>query len=144
MIPKNSVEKQKILTYKDSSDRRVDFMALQEYYKGVGANYKSILTSERDLQDLFYSGEKPPHMWWDRFEVRITNVFSVIDKDLGRQAHTDEMKLRLLNSKVKYEFLVTTETKIEIQMNMEPMAMIYDPALVNDRNTETQFFGYSH
>ena len=125
MIPKNSVEKQKILTYKDSSDRRVDFMALQEYYKGVGANYKSILTSERDLQDLFYSGEKPPHMWWDRFEVRITNMFTIIDKDAGRKVHTDEIKIRLLNLKAKANFLVATKMNIEIQMNMVTMAMTY-------------------
>ena len=67
MIPKNSVEKQKILTYKDSSDIRVNFMALKEYYEDVGANAKSIPTSERDLQDLFYSGEDPPHIWWGGF-----------------------------------------------------------------------------
>ena len=39
--------------YKESSGGRVDFMALKEYYKGVRDNAKSILTAERDVQDLF-------------------------------------------------------------------------------------------
>ena len=37
-------------------------MALKEYYKGVRVNAKYILTAERDIQDLFYSREKPPNM----------------------------------------------------------------------------------
>ena len=83
-------------------------------------------------------------MWWDRFEVRIINTFSVIDKYAGRQVHTDEMKLRLLNLKVKAEFLVAMKMKIETKMNMVSMATTFDPALVNDRNTVNKNYRYSH
>ena len=138
LISENSVAEQKILPYKDSSDGRVDFLALQEFYEGVGANAKAILAAERDLQELFYGGEKPPHMWWDRFEVRLTNAFAIIDKDAGRQVHTDEMKLRMLNSKVRADFLVAMKTNIEMQMNMQPMQMTYESALSNYRNTVNQ------
>ena len=84
LISEKYVAEQKILPYKESSDGHIDFMALKKYDKGVGANSKSILTSERNLQDIFYSGEKPPHMWWDGFEARITNAFAIIDKDTAR------------------------------------------------------------
>ena len=45
LISEKYVSEQKILTYKDSSDGRVKFMSLKEYYGGVGANAKSILTA---------------------------------------------------------------------------------------------------
>ena len=36
-----------------------------ELYEGVGADAKSVLTSEKDIQEIFYGGVKPPHMWWE-------------------------------------------------------------------------------
>ena len=65
------------MPYKDIHVDHVDFMALKEYYEGVGAKTKSILTAERNLQDLFYARDKSPHIWWYRFEVRIKNAFYV-------------------------------------------------------------------
>ena len=50
---------------------------------------------------MLYAGEKPPRTWWDEFEIRLTNAFAIIDKDARRQVHTDEMKLRLLNKKIR-------------------------------------------
>ena len=51
-------------------------------------------------------------MWWDKFEVKLINTFSVIDKNSVRQVHTDVMKLRMLNSKIRADFLVATNTNI--------------------------------
>ena len=51
-------------------------------------------------------------MWWDKFEVKFTNAFAVIDKNSGRQVHTDVMKLRILNSKVRAGFLVVIKTNM--------------------------------
>ena len=48
------------------------------------------------------------------------------------------MKLRLLNLKVKAEFLFGMKMNIDIQMNMVPMALAYALALVNYRNTVNQ------
>ena len=106
-------------------------MMLQEFYEGfLGANAKSMLATECDIQELFYAGEKPLHMWWHWFEVRMTNAFA--------QVHRDEIKLRMLNSKVKADFLVAMKTNIEMQMNMQPMVMTYSSALANYRNTVSQ------
>ena len=48
---------------------QVDFNALKEYYEGVGANAKSVLSAEADILEMYYSGEKKPMMLWDEFEV---------------------------------------------------------------------------
>ena len=48
------------------------------------------------------------------------------------------MKLRLLKSKVKADFLVAMRTNIQIQMNIVPITMTYTSALVNDRNMVNQ------
>ena len=58
----------------------------------------------------------------------------MIDKDAGRVVHTDDMKLRMLNKKVKADFLSVMETNIEIQMNMVLTTMTYTAALQNYRN----------
>lgn len=100
LISENSVAEQKILPFKDQSHSRVDFNALKDFYEGVGANVKAVLEAETDLQEMFYSGEKRPVMWWDHFELRLTNAFAIVDKDTGRVVHTDDMKLRMLNRKV--------------------------------------------
>ena len=48
---------------------------------------------------------------------------------------TDEINIRLLNSKVKAEFIVSMKMNIEMQMNMVPMAVTYASAFINYRNT---------
>ena len=47
--------------------------------------------------------------------------------------HTDEMKLCLLNRKIKADFLSTMKTNIEMQMNMTPMPVTFANALLNYR-----------
>ena len=129
---------QKILPHKDANNGRIDFMALKGFYEGVGTNAKSTLKAETDLMELFYAGEKKPHMWWDEFEIRLTNAFALVDKDAGRVVHTDEMKLRMLNKKIKADFLSSMKTNIEMQMNMVPMVMTFESAMSNYRNTVNQ------
>ena len=63
LISENSVAEQKLLPNKDGADRLVDYFPLQEFYEGVGANTKVVLTSEKDIQEILYGGENPPHMW---------------------------------------------------------------------------------
>ena len=74
-------------------------MSLKYFYEGVGANAKAVLEAENDIQELYYEGEKKPHMWWDEYEIRLTNAFAIVDRDAGRHVHTDKSKLRLLNEK---------------------------------------------
>ena len=68
----------------------------------------------------------------------MTNAFAVIGKNAGRQFHTDVMKLRMLNSKIRAELLVAINTDIYMQMNMQPMVMTYTSTLFNYRNTVKQ------
>ena len=70
-------------------------------------------------------------MWWEKIEVKLTNAFSVIDKNSGCQVHTDVMKLRMLNSKIRADLLVEMNTNIDMQMNMKPMVMTYTSTLYN-------------
>ena len=49
------------------NDRIIDFTALKNHYEGVGLHVLDIVKAENILQDLFYSGEKQTHMWWDEF-----------------------------------------------------------------------------
>ena len=77
-------------------------------------------------------------MWWDKFEVKSTYAFVVIDKNTGHQVHTDVMKLRMLNSKVRADFIVAMKTNIDMKMSMQPMVMTYTSALSNYRNTVNQ------
>ena len=137
-IAGHSAAEQKILPFKDTFDGRRAFLALRDFYEGVGSNAVSIIAAEKDLRDLFYTGERQPHMWWDEFESRLTNAFAVIDKDAGRIVHTGEAKLRLLNNKIRADFMITMKTHIEMEMIKVPCTMTFQAALANYRNTVNQ------
>ena len=77
-------------------------------------------------------------MWWDEFEVRLTNAFALVNKAVERQVHTDEMKLCMLNKKIKADFLSSMKTNIEMKMNMTPMTMTFTSAMSNYHNTVNQ------
>lgn len=81
-------------------------------------------------------------MWWDHFEARLMNAFAILDKDAGHQLYMDIMKSRMLNNKVKADFLTTMMTNIKIQMNVTPMVMTYEATLSNYRNIVNQRFPY--
>ena len=134
-ISEHTVAEQKILPFKDQADGRVDFMALKDYYEGVSANSRLLQTAEKDIQELFYLGEKYPSMWWDEFETRLTNAFAIIDKDAGRRVYTNDAKLRMLNNKIRADFLLTMKTSIDMEMNKVPMTMTFEAAMRNYRNT---------
>ena len=105
-------------------------------------NRKAVLEAERDIQNMFYSGEKRPTMWWDYFEARLTNALAILDNDAGHQLYMDVMKLRMLNSKVKADFLMTVKRNMVLQMNVTPMIMTYKATLSNYRNVVNQRFLY--
>ena len=94
-----------------------------------------MLTAEKDIQYIFYRGGNPPHMWWDKFEVKSTNNLVGIDKTAGRQFNTDVIKMRMFNPKVRSDFLVSMKTKIDIQINMRLLVITYTFAVSNYCNT---------
>ena len=58
----NNTAEVKMLPYMDSHNGRLDFKALKDHYEGVGVNAVNILKAEETIRNLFYSGEKKPHM----------------------------------------------------------------------------------
>ena len=139
-ITENPAAENKILPFATRSDGRVDFIALKEHYEGVGANAKAIVKAEDDITNMFYSGEKKPHMWWEEFETRLSLAFATLDKEAGRIVHSDVSKLRLLNRKVKADFLEPVRTSIELELARVPMTMTYNTALATYRNAVNRKF----
>ena len=106
-------------------------MALKGFYEGVEENAKEVLPAQNYIQELYYASKNKSHMLWDEFEIMLTNEFVIVDKDAGRQIHTDESKLCLINKKLRSEFLANVKITIEIQMSATPMTMTYSYALAN-------------
>ena len=135
LISSNAVAENKIMPFIADRNGRRSFQALRDHYEGVGANATAVVSAEEDIDNLFYSGEKKPHMWWEEFETRLTVAFATIDKDQGRQVYTDIAKLRMLNKKIKADFLEQVKVSIEIELAKVPITMTYDIALASYRNT---------
>ena len=140
LISENTVAGKKVFAHKDNTNGGWDFLDFKDFYEGVEENAKAVLSAKNNIQELFYAGEKKPHMWWDEFEIRLSNAFAIVDKDAGRKVHTDELILCLLNKKVRANFLTTMKMTIEMQMSATPITMTYSFALTNDRNTFNQMF----
>ena len=79
--------------------RRLDFIALNNYYEGVGVHAIDIVKADNIIQDLFYSGKKMPHRWWDEFKRQLTDAFNTYDWHKKHSVHSDNQKLRMLNRK---------------------------------------------
>ena len=133
-ISGNTVAESKIQQYEDRNDGRLDFIALKEHYQGVGAMSFDVTQAETDLQNLFYLGEKPPIMWWDEFERRLTRAFVIIDKKEKRQVYSDEMKLRILMKKVRADFLGNAKTSVQLKLIEVPVVFTYENAIQLFRN----------
>ena len=68
-ITKNETAKNKIMLYLPNNNRRKDYQALRDHYKGVSSTAKAIVKAEDNITNMFYAGKKKPHMWWDKFET---------------------------------------------------------------------------
>ena len=77
-------------------------------------NKKDILIADDTINNLFYTGERKPHMWWEEFEKRFTKAFAIYDRTEKRQVYSNEMKMRMLCSKVQADFLNATRTGIQL------------------------------
>ena len=58
------------------NDGREAFKRLVEHYEGVGIHAINIREADEVIKNLFYAGEKPPHMWWAEFEKKLTRAFN--------------------------------------------------------------------
>ena len=79
-------------------------------------------------------------MWWEEFETRLTIAFAIIDRTEGRQVYSDISKLRMLQRKIKADFLEGARNSIELELARSPMVMTYDVALATYRNAVNHKF----
>eukprot|EP00978_Attheya_sp_CCMP212_P014772 scaffold37804_cov62-Attheya_sp.AAC.6 len=143
LIAGNSTAEAKVEPDAELNDGRSDFRNLRDHYEGIGVHTIDITKAGNDLHTLFYAGEKPPHMWWEEFEKRLTKVFTTYVKKEGRIVHSEDMKLKMLLSKIKADFLKPTKASIETELTAIPMVMTYSRALLLELTAIPMVMTYS-
>ena len=133
-ITGNETAEMKIKVHESLRNGRMDWIALKEHYEGIGIHAFDIIEAESILNDLFYSGEKFPHMYWEKFEQKLTHAFTTDSKVEGLHVHSQNMKIRILLNKVKADFLVHAKAGINIELTKIPITMTYERALATFRN----------
>ena len=111
------------------------YMAMVQRFEGVGALAVDLLDAEKVVRELFYGGEKPPTMYWDKFEKDLKHAYAVIDKKARRVVHDDPAKLRsLVNERIKADFLKSTNSVLKIELGKVPLTLTFQNALNALRN----------
>ena len=128
-ITQNNEAESIIKIFEDKGNRRKDWTILKNHYKGQGIYANNIYKADADIKNLFYGGEKKPHMWWIKFERRLNLTFQTYVKREGRVFHLDEMKLRTFLEKVKCEWLKPIKVTILVRLIEMPVTIPYDQAL---------------
>ena len=102
----NTMAEAKVLLHLQHLDGRHNYFALIKHYEGVGHQALDLIQANQDLQTLFYSGKKKPHMWWEEFETRLTTAFATYDKHEGPIVHSEGNTLCTLLNMVQADFLM--------------------------------------
>ena len=78
------------------------YTTLRDHYVGSGLFANDITRSNTIIESIFYTGKKPPHMWWDKFMVDLKWAYNKVQTKatLGRIVHTEEDKLRKLPDRI--------------------------------------------
>ena len=58
----NKVTEAKIVADSAKNNGRLDFIAVEYHYEGIGVQEVNVLQAHKVLNYLFYSGEKKPHI----------------------------------------------------------------------------------
>ena len=74
------------LNEKDA-DGRTDWKDLQLHYEGQGTFTLEIKEAKRALDNLVYTGERPPQMYWTKFKQQLNTAFATYVKVEGRKVH---------------------------------------------------------
>ena len=109
---------------------RTDWLSLKNHYEGQGVYASNITKAEHDLNNLHYTGEKKPHMWWVLFEQRLSAAFQAYVKFENRIVHSDSHKLRILMSKVKCDWMSDVKGSIKTKLQETPLTYTYAQALL--------------
>ena len=136
----NPVAEAKLVPHAHHNNGSLDFIALKNHYKGVGFHAINIFQADKILQDIFYSGEKKPHMWWDEFERKFTDAFNTYGCRERRNVHLENQKLRILNRKINADFLWATKASIKFNISKTPVTLNYYDSLTAFRNQVNQNF----
>jgi len=110
-------------------DGRLMNIAIKEHHRGVGMYRKDVVKAENIINSSFYSGEKVPHMWWNKFERDFSWAFSVIDKQERRTVYSEEQKLRLVLPRIKASFLESQLSAMKVLLNQIPIGITYFDAM---------------
>ena len=133
-IAGNTEAKAKIQRHEQVWNGRLDIRALRAHYEGVGANSLDIRKADKILQELHYTGEKKPHMWWAEFEKQLTSAFHYYQKHEGRKVYSNAMKIQILLRKVNADFLMAHKAVIERETGEVNHAVTYESVLTTFRN----------
>ena len=77
-------------------------------------------------------------MWWGEFEKELSRAFAIYQRTEGRVVHSNEMKLRILMSKVQADFLQNVKAALNVDLSRIPMTLTYEDALATFRNAVNQ------
>ena len=78
---------------------------LKLQYKGQGMFDLDIKEAKKTVDNLVYTGERPPQMYWTKFEQQLNTTFATYVKVEKRIVHSDIMKLTHLMTRVKCDSL---------------------------------------
>ena len=140
MIAQNDEAESVIKTFETERNGRKDWLSLKLHYEGQGLYSNDIMTAEKDLNTMYYLGEKKPTMWWLEFERRLNNAFNVYVRIEKREVHSDNMKLRILLDKVRCEWFTAIKTSISIELTKVPVTYTFSQALMAFRNEVNRRF----
>ena len=109
---------------------RATFKALVAKYEGTGIMAISLQKAENTIQTLFYSGEKRPHMWWDKFVTELNAAYTAKDRHKGRQCYTNAEKLKhMVYRRLQADITSDLKTNFEVKLGEVPMTLTYDSAI---------------
>ena len=134
----NPVAEGKMVQNSQKNNRRLDFIALNNHYKGFHVRAIDIVKAENILQDLLYSGEKKQHMWWNEFMRQLTDIFNTYGQHEKRSVHSYNQKLHMLNRKINSYFLQATKSYINLELARTHVNLSYDDSLAEFRNQVNQ------
>ena len=101
-----------MVTHAEENNGCLGFMALKDHRKGVSMHAVNLVQDDKILNNLFYSGEKKPHTWWDEFYRQLTNAFNTYDRLEKRIVYSNDTILFISNRKILVDFLQATRSSI--------------------------------
>ena len=123
------------------------YLAMIATFEGVDAMVNGIVDAEKVIKSLYYGGEKPPTMYWQKFEKDLTHAYATVDRRAQRMVYDDEAKLRsLVNKRMKAYFLKSTNRVLKIQLATVSLTLTFQAALAalcNEVNAHNRDNGLS-